>query len=132
MSTEAYAQVRSRPAPRLVAAGVGYALVAGSFGSFSWQETVATFLPGVVACVVAARRFPMWLRAGAPAVGRHGLLWLIPLLPFSCFEIVNLALGSTPAHPTFSVLLAPALAWHPARMLAFFGWLALGRRLIRA
>jgi hypothetical protein len=50
---------------------------------------------------------------------------------FTGFELVNFALGSTPAHPTLSALADPVLAHYWARSAIFLGWITTYWGLVR-
>jgi hypothetical protein len=111
---------------------VVYAWFAGGLRSFTGAAEVAVAVPAVALLGVAALAPPR--RKAAPRrVPLHGwLLWLVPILGFSALEIVdNWVFGSVPAHPTWSDLMDPVLAWQPARAAAVLLWLAAGWELLR-
>jgi hypothetical protein len=108
-----------------------YSWVAAGFASFTWQATVAVLLAG--AGVIGLGLLSTTPRLPAPdRIGRRAaLVWSVPVLAFCVLEVTDDVLGSTPAHPTLSTLLDPALAHHPVRAAAFLAWLVAGWQLIR-
>ena len=106
-----------------VAAGISYAIVAGSFSQFSWPATAAVV--GVGALVVLAG----WQPPGRPRpdggpLPRTGvLLWGGVLVAGGLWELWSLfqqpAMDTTSyAHPTISALTDPVLAAQPGRPCA--------------
>jgi hypothetical protein len=108
---------------------VGYAAVAGQFQTFTRQAQVATFIPGLVA-VVVAWRVPARTHA-RPDRRRIGwLCWWLVAAGVLVLEIVSLVAGADHDHPTISDLVNPWLAGAPGRTVAFGLWLALGCWLV--
>jgi len=113
-----------------VAIWVGAALFAVIAGRFTAQSAPAEFAvlgAGLVVCVWALR-LPAEQRRTAPARldGRGILAWLGLLLVFLVWELYAFYRGSTPAHPTLSLLLAPLLAEPLPRAAGYLLWLASG------
>jgi hypothetical protein len=108
-----------------------YAWVAAGIPSFSWEATAAVLLAGAavswLGALVPASRRP----APPPLTRRAIVLWSVPVFAFGVLEITDDVLGSTPAHPTLSILLDPVLAERPVRAVAFLAWLAAGWWLAR-
>ena len=118
-----------------LAAGVLYAVVAGSFSRYSWPATVA--VAGLGAAVVAVGwRGPRHTRPAPPrppaaglalwgAVFVAGCLWEL----WSLLEQPDLATSSY-AHPTISTLTDPVLSTWAGRSVVLAGWLGLGWFLV--
>jgi hypothetical protein len=108
--------VRRLPSPAALSMGlaaVAYAWLAGR-SSFSWQAALAVLLPGIGTLgygVATASRRPR--TAVRPLTFRGALAWSVPVLAFVAVEILNDKLGSTPEHPTLSVLsrLSASMVW---------------------
>ena len=49
---------------------------------------------------------------------------------FCLWELSAFLIGNNDAHPTWSMLTDPALAWFPTRAVAAFAWIAWGDRLV--
>jgi hypothetical protein len=64
-------------------------------------------------------------------LSRAALVWALWFVAAALWEAYAFVKGSTPAHPTISVLLDPPLDVHVVRAAAFMGWLTLGWRLLR-
>jgi len=98
-------------------------LVGAVFPSFSiGANLVSVAAGGTLFWLVLTGRVP---RRPAPRrLVPQAAWWLLPVLSFAVAELVNFALGSTYAHPTFSVLADPVLAGYLARAAAYLGWLA--------
>lgn len=107
---------------------MGVAVVGGQLPSFSWQATAWVLLIGVVAMTIA---LAAGVARGAPAVGVGAVWWAVPALIVVVVEVVGLALGSTCAHPTLSILLDPVLAGEAARTVAYLLWVAVLWALVR-
>ncbi|GAA1812442.1 hypothetical protein HC028_06010 [Planosporangium flavigriseum] len=117
----------SRPAVVLP----GFALVSlvgGLFPSFSVGANVVVLVAGGAL---------FWLglsgrdstsgplrRVSPPRMSAAAGWWLLPVLVLTAVELTNLALGSTHDHPTLSGLADPLIEGYPARVAAYFGWLA--------
>ena len=67
----------------------------------------------------------------AAPIGRGVLWWLVPLTVLVAAELVNFALGSTPDHPTLSLLADPLLDHYLPRALGYCGWLVAFWGLVR-
>jgi hypothetical protein len=104
-----------------------FALVSGRFTAQSAPAEFAVFGAGLVVCVWALR-LPAEQRRAAPARldGRGILAWLGLLLVFLIWELYAFYRGSTPAHPTLSLLLGPLLAEPLPRAAGYLLWLASG------
>jgi hypothetical protein len=108
---------------------VGYAAVAGRFETFTWPAQVATFIPGLVA-VVVAWRVPARTSA-RPGRRRIGwVCWWLIAAGVLVLELWSLAAGADHEHPTISDLVNPWLAGTPGRAVAFGLWLVLGCWLV--
>jgi hypothetical protein len=57
------------------------------------------------------------------------VVWGAIVLAFLLWEAGAFLLGNNDAHPTFSMLSAPVLAWAPIRALTGFGWMSWGWQL---
>jgi hypothetical protein len=115
----------------LRALGIVYAWIAGGFASFTWESNVAVFAPGALFLLIAFLRPPPRLPPGRPVTRRAVLVWVVVLGAFTVMELLNLFLGSTHAHPTLSILMAPVLENHFAKFAAVLVWLRVGAELLR-
>lgn len=126
--------IRTR-ARRGVTAGwlvvVVYCWLAGSVGSFTWQSTTLVLIPGLIIFALGVAR-PPDRRPRPVSIGPVGVVaWAVPLLSFCVLEIVDDLLGSTHAHPTFSILMDPVLDIHVWRSMGYFVWIAVGWALVK-
>jgi hypothetical protein len=125
---------RFRFSPAVVAAGVVYAILAGTFGRFSWPLTIAVAIPGVWAVAIAWRTDVTGPEPSAlEPVGKAA--WLAVFLSLAAWEVQALLLQPTIttsswAHPTLSTLMDPILAGHLGRSITMILWLALGGYLL--
>jgi hypothetical protein len=110
---------------------VAYSWLAGGLRSFTVPALVGVLVPvAVLGAVALSGRAPR--RPAPPRLGRSALVWLVPAVAFAALEVANIWIWhSDQAHPSLSVLLDRPLDSHPVRALAFLGWLAAGRELIR-
>jgi hypothetical protein len=100
-----------------------FALIGARLPVFSRVATGYILVLGG-ALIWLARAHPARPRAAAGGDDRRSLAWwLLPLLAFVPMETVNYLLGSTPPHPTFSILLDPVFTIEPTRSLFYFVWL---------
>ena len=124
-----------RPARGQIAAwsaAVLFAAVAGRFAPISAPAEFAVLGSGLVV-FVRALRTPAGRRRPAPerVDGRGSLVWLGLLAVFLVWELFAFARGSTPAHPTLSILVGPLLAEPLFRSACYLLWLAAGAWLAR-
>lgn len=109
-----------------VAFGVVYSWIVGGFASFTLASNIAVLSTGLVVVVIAFAHPPARRPRGRP-VTRHAVMWwMLALGLFTVIELINLFLGSTHPHPTWSVLVAPILEDHLAKSVAAFIWLRIG------
>ena len=103
----------------------------GRYPSFSRGETVAVAVVGgaVVVVGIAVRRRTVRPR-GVDL--RGATAWLALVVVFAVIDVVDIQLGSTHAHPSFSVWLAPTLGAVPVRVVAWAAWLLAGGWLVTA
>jgi hypothetical protein len=119
-----------------VAAGLGYAVVVGSFARFSWPATMAVVGVATVVIVIGWQG-PVRARPDPGPLPRPGAaLWGGVLLAGGLWELGSLAQQpgldiTSYAHPTISALTDPVLASHPGRSLALAVWLLIGWYLVR-
>lgn len=99
------------------------ALIGGRLPSFTWQATLWVLMIGAAGISLALSGLVSHSEP-KPKLGAGAMVWLPPLLIVVTLELVNLALGSTYAHPTLSILLDPLLFDESARTVAYFLWLA--------
>lgn len=124
------ARGRTLAVAAVIVVALGYSWVAGHLTTFSRPAEVATFVPGLLAVVVAARITPR--SSCRPDRSTRGwLAWWLILLALTAIEVVALALGATHSHPTISDLVNPLLSTTPGRAAAFALWLGFGYWLIR-
>lgn len=113
-----------------VAFGVVYSWIVGGFSSFTLESNIAVLSTGFVVLVIAFARPPARKPRGRPVTRRAVVCWSLALGLFTVVELVNLFLGSTHPHPTWSVLVAPILENHVAKSVAVFIWLRIGWGLL--
>jgi hypothetical protein len=135
----------ARPAPAsrrqrvlvavLLAGGLAFAGVVGSFIRYSWPATAGIILLGTVVVLVGWHG-PLrdrQVRGRLPAAGT--LAWVVVLV-FGClWELAALLqqpsiTTDSYAHPTISTLTDPVLATSPGRALVLAAWLAFGWYLV--
>ena len=127
--------VRFRLTPAVVVAGLAYAVVAGTFGRYTWPSTVTVVGPGA-AGVAAAWRRPTHQATEPLGLDPWGTVsWVAVFLALALWELAALLLQpslTTPsaAHPTISTLTAPVLASHLGRSITLSLWLASGWLLL--
>ena len=111
--------------------GVGYALIGGSLRRLTAPAEVATLLPGAGLVWYAQR--PATPRFPAPDhLDRRGtLVWGTVAVAFGIWELYAALRGSTPAHPTVSILMGPLLDPPFARAAGYAVWLAAGVWVVR-
>jgi hypothetical protein len=109
-----------------MAFGVVYSWIVGGIPSFTLAANIAVFSTGFVVLVIAFARPPVRKPRGRPVTGRAVMWWALALGGFTAIELINLFLGSTHPHPTWSVLVAPVLENHLAKSVAVFIWLRVG------
>jgi len=115
----------------LVAAGVAYAGVVGSFSRYSWPATAGIIGLSTVVVLIGwhgpVRARPDGERP--PVAGT--LAWLVVLVAGCLWELSSLLqqpslTTDSYAHPTISTLTDPLMATSPGRMLVLFAWVAFG------
>lgn len=111
--------------------GVGYALVGGSLRRLTAPAEAATLLPGAALVWYALR--PTTPRFPAPGrIDRRGVLaWGAVAVVFGVWELYAALRGSTPAHPTLSILMGPLIDPPFARAAGYALWLAGGVWVVR-
>lgn len=122
---------RRRPGLGLLAAATLYAWIAAGFSSFTLASALAVGFPGVAGVLLAASDWPRERVESARRIGPMAAIWAVWVVVLSLWELYAFLMGSTPGHPTISVLLDGPLEVHVIRAAAFFGWLALGWRVLR-
>jgi hypothetical protein len=114
----------------IVLVAIAYSWAAGHLATFTRPAEVATFLPGLLAVVIAARITPR--SSCRPDRSTRGwLTWWVIAIALTAVEIVALGLGASHAHPTISDLVNPWLSSTPGRAAAFALWLGFGFWLVR-
>lgn len=122
----------SRPnAAVLAVGGVLWALVAGGFRRLTIPAELGTFLPGLFITARALRRDCRRLPAPDHLDGRGTAAWAAVLVLFGIWELYADLRGSTPDHPTLSILMGPLLADPLHRTVGYILWLALGVWVVR-
>ncbi len=124
--------------------GLGYALLASFTRPFTWGADVVTAVPLALAVVVTARsttavgrrskevRPAVEKKQVAPRPGRAGLVWVVPVLAVTAWELYCYANLPRVAHPTLSSLLDMLDATRGGKIVAFASWLVLGWFLVTA
>jgi hypothetical protein len=115
----------------LTAIGLGYALVAGGFRKLTIPAELGTFTVGALVSWLALRKDCRRRAAPAHLSGRGLLPWAVVLAVFAVWELYADFRGSTPDHPTLSILMGPALQDPVNRALGYVLWLATGVWVVR-
>jgi hypothetical protein len=119
----------------LLAGGVAYAGVMGSFIRYSWPATAGIIGLSTVVVLIGwhgpLRERPV--RGRLPVAGT--LAWVVVLVAGCLWELAALLLQpsittDSYAHPTISTLTDPVLASSPGRALVLAAWLGLGWYLV--
>src|SRR4051812_31523806 len=98
------------------------ALVGGAQPSFSFGANLLVLgVGGTLFGLGLSARVPR--RPALERLPRQTLWWLLPLGVLVGMEATNYLAGSTPSHPTLSLLTDPVLEGYPARSAVYFGWL---------
>ena len=115
----------------LVAAGVAYAGVVGSFSRYSWPATAGIIGLSTVVVLIGWHG-PVRARPDGERLPVAGsLAWLVVLVAGCLWELSSLLqqpslTTDSYAHPTISTLTDPQMATSPGRMLVLFAWVAFG------
>lgn len=123
-------------AAALLAAGVLYAWLVGTFSRYSWPATVAVAGLGVIVVLIGWRG-PLLRRPARDRLPVAGTAaWTVVLVLGCLWELVSLfrqsSLTTTSyAHPTISALTDPVLASSGGRAAVLAAWLAIGWYLVR-
>lgn len=127
---------RPLAAAALLAAGVLYAWLAGTFSRYSWPATVAVAGLGAIVVLIGWRGL-LLLRPARDRLPVAGTAAWVGVLVLGClWELVSLfrqrSLTTTSyAHPTISALTDPVLASTGGRAAVLAAWLAIGWYLVR-
>jgi hypothetical protein len=118
---------------RLLIAGafVPIAVVAGGLPSFSLGANLLVLLVGGALFWAGTAGRPDGVRSPGRRWPKGSLRWLLPAGALTAVEAVSFVLGSTPEHPTLSLLADPWLERSPVRAAAFLGWLLAFWGLVR-
>jgi hypothetical protein len=114
-----------------VLVGVGYCLIGGTLRRLTAPAEAATLLPGAAMLWYALR--PATGRFPAPRhLDSRGMLpWAVVMVLFGVWELYAALRGSTPAHPTLSILMGPLIDPPFARAAGYALWLATGVWVVR-
>ena len=115
----------------LTAFGLGYALIAGGFRKLTIPAELGTFPAGALITWLALRKDCRRRPAPAHLSGRGLLPWAVVLAVFAVWELYADFRGSTPDHPTLSILMGPVLQDPVNRALGYVLWLATGAWVVR-
>jgi len=111
----------------VVAAILGYALVAASCRPLTLPAAAAVLAPGVALLVIGVLRRPR----SVELVGWRGAApWIALAAVCGLAELALFVWGNDAAHPTISMLADPALATYPGRLLGYGLWLGIGAWLV--
>ncbi|GIJ45873.1 hypothetical protein Val02_27590 [Virgisporangium aliadipatigenens] len=118
---------------RLLVAGafVPIALVAGGLPSFSLAANLLVLGVGGALFWAGVTYRPLTGRSPARRWPKGSTRWLLPAGVLAGMEAVSFVLGSTPEHPTLSLLADPWLERYPVRAAGFLGWLLAFWGLVR-
>jgi hypothetical protein len=107
------------------------ALVIGATRNLTWPAALTVTGVGLVVCYSALTRPPERRLPPGPDVAPSGLaVWGTIFVAFCLWELSAFLIGNNDAHPTWSMLTDPVLAWFPTRAVAAFAWVAWGDRLV--
>jgi hypothetical protein len=129
------AQPASRPLspPVLWTVAIVFGLLIGSARSLTLPATLLVAFGGLAIWLAAryAPPDPILLDGPVPMLGV--VAWTAVFSTFVVWELVAFLVGNNDAHPTFSMLTDPVLAFRPTRALCGVlwlgcGWFLLGRR----
>jgi hypothetical protein len=116
----------------VVAGALALSALAGAVDSLTLPAAALVLVVGGMVVVAALRRRPAKRRPAPDRLDPVGLWpWLALVFAFAAWELVALRLGSTPDHPSLSILLDPVLDDQLVRSAAFLAWLSLGAYLAR-
>jgi hypothetical protein len=115
----------------VAATAVLWALVASGFRRLTIPAELGTFVPGALITSRALRRDCRRLPAPDHLDGRGTAAWAAVLVLFGIWELYADLCGSTPDHPTLSILMGPLLADPLHRAVGYVLWLALGVWVVR-
>ncbi len=104
--------------------------IGGLFPSFSLLANMYVLGIGGTLCWLGlSGRVP---KRGVPRrLGRSTAWWLVPLFTLALIELAMFIAGSTPDHPTLSLLADPVLESYLPRSAVYFGWLSAFWGLVR-
>jgi hypothetical protein len=123
---------RDAARPVLVVAALALSVLAGSVASLTWPAVALVAVVGGTIVGYGLLRGPQRRLRARDRLDPVGIwAWMALVLAFSTWELFAFFHGSTPAHPTVSILLDPLFDDHVVRSAAFFGWLSLGAYLVR-
>ncbi|GAA2016663.1 hypothetical protein GCM10009839_10400 [Catenulispora yoronensis] len=111
--------------------GTGYALIAGSLRRLTAPAELATLLPGAALVWYAMRPATPHFPAPDHIDGKGALPWAAVAVVFGIWELYAAVRGSTPAHPTLSILMGPLIDPPFARAAGYALWLAVGVWVVR-
>jgi hypothetical protein len=125
--------LRDRPGlvVALLLAAVAFALVAGSWETYTWPMTFAVLVPATVGLVVGWRGTLYERPVPGPVSRRTAAIWWTVLVAGGLWELAALLLQpdievGSPDHPTISFLMDSVLAGHAGRTVTLLLWLLLG------
>jgi hypothetical protein len=119
------------PVAAAAAVCVGYALVAGGFRRLTLPAELATFVAGSVITWQALRKDCRRYPRPDHVDGKGSLAWGAILVVFAIWELYADVRGSTPAHPTLSILMRPILQDPTNRAIGYLAWLGAGIWVVR-
>lgn len=105
-----------------------YAVLGALCRPLTAPAAVVVLLPGAALLTLAAWRHVPSRRAVCP--WRCVVPWVVLALLFGGWELTATLWGNDSAHPTFSLLLDPALETYPGRLLGWLAWLGVDRWLV--
>lgn len=115
----------------VAATSVGYALIAGSFRRLTVPAELSTFVAGSLLTWLALRKDCRRRPAPDHIDGKGALPWGVLLVVFGVWELYADFRGSTPDHPTLSILMGPLLEEPVNRAIGYVLWLAAGVWVVR-
>jgi hypothetical protein len=114
-----------------VVAATVFSVVSGNLTQLSWPATVAVLVSGGLVTWLGMFRPPPRLDSPEYVDARGAAVWGGVLVAFAVWELYAFFKGSTPAHPTLSILSVPLLASPSHRVVGYLIWLAAGMWVVR-
>jgi hypothetical protein len=105
-----------------------YAMLAALCRPLTAPAVVVVLVPGAALLALATWQYRP---QGRTVCSRRSVVpWVVLAVLFGGWELTAAVWGNDSTHPTFSLLLAPALETYPGRVVGWLAWLGAGRWLV--